>query len=107
MQSGDTKICSHYRLDQQCQYLGLPGTEDAWRGLELHPRVLVPRPRPRPRPGLGLEQDHGVGQLRGVRPRPQRVAEPRHLDVEGVQESADVYLNLSAFVIHSDISGDL
>ena len=68
---------------------------------------MVPRPRPRPRPGLGLEQDHGVGQLRGVRPRPQRVAEPRHLDVEGVQEPADVYLNLSVFVIHSDISGDL
>ena len=72
-------------IDQQSKYLGLPWTEDAWRGLELHRRILVPRPRP----GLGLEEDDGVGQLRGVRPRPQRVAEPCHLDVEGVQESAD------------------
>ena len=74
-------------IDQQSKYLGLPWTEDAWRGLELHRRILVPRPRPRP--GLGLEEDDGVGQLRGVRPRPQRVAEPRHLDVEGVQEPVD------------------
>ena len=82
-------------IDQQSKYLGLPWTEDAWRGLELHRRILVPRPRP----GLGLEEDDGVGQLRGVRPRPQRVAEPRNLDVEGIQEPASVICQHLSFIL--------